>query len=175
MIIGIHGLATAGKDTVGSIIIKEFPHFARRAFADKLKVIAAELLTMDPNYVFTGEFKQTLIPHYNIKGRDFLQKVGTDALREHFSEDIWVNALLGRYQGQDWVITDVRFKNEANRIKELGGILIRVDRNVPQSEHITENDLRDYDKWDLIIDNNDTLEQLATTVKNETSKLLKLV
>lgn len=32
----------------------------------------------------------------------------------------------------NWIISDVRFPNEANAIKELGGIVIRVDRNMDQ-------------------------------------------
>ncbi len=71
--------------------------------------------------------------------REFLQKLGTDGLRRGLHTNTWVNALFADYkkiefgdeeQGEypNWVITDVRFPNEAKAIKEKGGVIIRVDR-----------------------------------------------
>jgi len=71
--------------------------------------------------------------------RDFLQKLGTDGLRNGLHDNVWVNALMADYkrieygddeQGQypNWIITDCRFPNEAIAIKNAGGIMIRVDR-----------------------------------------------
>ena len=58
----------------------------------------------------------------------------------------------------NWIITDVRFPNEAQAIKDRGGILIRINR--PQLierdfEHLSETALDDYDGFDYVI-NNDT-------------------
>ena len=78
--------------------------------------------------------------------RDFLQRLGTEGLRTGLHENTWVNALMADYtptqvQWSDgpiggyedgpmpnWIITDTRFPNEAQAIKDAGGIVIRVDR-----------------------------------------------
>lgn len=66
----------------------------------------------------------------------------------------------------NWIITDVRYKNEADAIKSLGGILIRVDRNTElNDDHISETALDDYDGWDYVIDNNGTLGDLRNKVR----------
>ena len=65
------------------------------------------------------------------------------------------------------IITDVRFLNEANAIKERGGILIKIERdNGTESTHISETALDSYDidTFDYTINNNGTLEDLAKKV-----------
>lgn len=77
--------------------------------------------------------------------REILQLVGTDTMRNVIHEDVWVNALFadyvkrtcdeetgiqwGHYEYPNWIVTDVRFPNEADAIKSRGGLLIRVNRN----------------------------------------------
>lgn len=78
--------------------------------------------------------------------REFLQKLGTDAVRNNVHSNAWVNALFADYTPkynhppahQDnlpiittypkWIITDCRFPNEAKAVEERGGLLIRVTR-----------------------------------------------
>lgn len=117
--------------------------------------------------------------------RQLLQRVGTDAIRDNLHEDTWVNALFADYKVlsattiqtgpdyfhrlrfPDWIITDVRFPNEAKRVKDHGGLLIRVDRPDQQIlNHETETALDSYDKWDGYIHNNGTLEDLQESVKD---------
>lgn len=103
--------------------------------------------------------------------RQLLQKFGTEVGR-NISPDIWVDSLLGEYNKaksgdleEDWIITDVRFQNEANAVREAGGILLRLNRNTSfKDTHQSEIDLDNYDKFDYIIDNNGTLEELIDKV-----------
>tara|TARA_R110002020_G_scaffold380110_1_gene591298 strand:+ start:38 stop:904 length:867 start_codon:yes stop_codon:yes gene_type:complete len=72
----------------------------------------------------------------------------------------------------NWIITDVRFPNEAQAIKDRGGIVIRVNRlevdkfttNFPQTLHPSETALDDYE-FDHVIDNNGSIEDLVEKVK----------
>jgi hypothetical protein len=57
-----------------------------------------------------------------------LQLLGTEAGRDVFHKDIWVNSLLKRAGDKDVVITDVRFKNELKFIQKNDGIVVRVKR-----------------------------------------------
>jgi dephospho-CoA kinase len=72
----------------------------------------------------------------------------------------------------NWIITDCRFPNEAKAIKDRGGILIRVNRPrygnsmvALATAHESETALDGYEKWNYIIDNNGTIEELIEKVK----------
>jgi len=153
-----------------------------RKFAGKLKDIASHLTGIDIEKFEDQEFKKTLLgpewgtvehnPLNNIpvfedvqfnslmSVRDFLQKLGTDALRMGLHDNVWVNALMADYQPLDfdslteaeimpnWVITDTRFPNEAKAIKDKGGIIIRIDKPgvKPINDHPSEIGL---DGWNF--------------------------
>jgi hypothetical protein len=135
-----------------------------KKWAGKLKQISS-LLTGIPVEKFEDqEFKKTnLGPEWNMTVRDFLQKIGTEGLRTGLHENTWVNALMADYKpsvvgftslGEDsysepnWIITDTRFPNEAQAIKNAGGIVIRVDRPgvTAINAHPSETSL---DNWDF--------------------------
>lgn len=79
-------------------------------------------------------------------------------------EDIHFDTLIF----PNWIITDVRFPNEANAIKQRNGINIRLERNgnsnINNQQHESETALDDY-KFDYIIDNNYSIEELIERVK----------
>ena len=117
--------------------------------------------------------------------REFLQKLGTEAIRDGLHKNAWVNALFADYKYQhtsqagplecfpNWIITDVRFPNEAKAIKDRGGIVVRIERmksadlkDGPGGTqlHPSETSLDDW-KFDYIINNNGSLEQLLGATK----------
>ncbi len=117
--------------------------------------------------------------------RDFLQKLGTEAIRNVIHEDAWVNALFAdynkldtfkggcsrtyddaKYTEPDWIITDVRFPNEFKAVKDRRGINIRVTTNRAGilSKHISETAL-DHHKFDYVIDNSGSIPDLIDKVR----------
>lgn len=72
-----------------------------------------------------------------------------------------------------WIISDVRFPNEAKAIKDRGGILIRIERDYvlrggpedPKNQHPSETALDYFEDWDYIIQNDSTVENLIQKVK----------
>jgi hypothetical protein len=74
-----------------------------------------------------------------------------------------------------FLIPDLRYKNEAKRIKERGGILVRINRgNLPPIEdpsHISEVDLDNWEDWDYVIDNNGSLEDFKQKIIVLASKI----
>ena len=76
----------------------------------------------------------------------------------------------------NWIITDVRFPNEAKAIKDRGGIVIRVNRTYytedkkyiigydPFETHPSETALDDYE-FDYVIENDGSLDELITKIK----------
>ena len=74
-----------------------------------------------------------------------------------------------RLRGENpmWVITDVRFNNEAEAIKERGGLLIRVNRPDANSSdtHISETELDEYKGFNLTITNNNlSIEEIDNLI-----------
>ena len=104
--------------------------------------------------------------------RKMLQQVGTDLFRKQLHPNTWVNATFANYQNDNWIFTDVRFPNEAESIKDKGGIIIRVERpnllnnqNNINLEHISEKSLDDY-KFNYYICNDSSIENLIEQIKN---------
>lgn len=118
--------------------------------------------------------------------RKLLQLMGTECGREILHPNIWVNALFSNYikephtgsttkwEGSKWIITDMRFPNELKAVKDRQGIIIRVNRNTESiigkslnniNTHPSETAL-DNAEFDHTIDNNGTLDELVTKVRN---------
>lgn len=166
-LIGLSGWATAGKDTVGDVIATYYGH-QRVSFAHNMKTLAR---LIDPYVAFPTSDKVRLNELVNRLGwteakkhpeaRRFLQELGTRC-REILGPDIWVDSLWRLLEdGKPYVFTDVRFLNEANRIRENGGIVLRVRRPGvgPVNQHESEISLDHYD-FDGYIDNTGSLMDL---------------
>lgn len=191
-LIGISGRIHAGKDTVGMIIqlldtrahynldialenfhlYDDFSKWKIKKFAGKLKIIAGMLTGVPPLRFESQDFKNSSMgPEWdNMTYRTFLQRLGTEAVRMNLHTNAWVNATMVDYApGEQWLVTDVRFPNEAQAIKDAGGIVIRVDRNPRELEdsfnlHASETALDDWE-FDHVIRNYGTLSQLEQQVK----------
>ena len=102
-----------------------------------------------------------------------LQLFGTDCMRDGFDNGIWVSLVkkkLLENPGIDYVIPDVRFENEINMIKEVGGevwVVVRGQtsewlqqyqrQNIAQIIYIVAN-IWVKAKKDYVIDNNGTID-----------------
>ena len=176
MIIGLSGRKGSGKDTVAAYLMKEHG-FERKAFADPLKQSVAALLGVefsdiekfknDDDCVVDLGFQSDNECISNLTFRMFLQRYGTEAHRDIFGQDFWVDLTLpvqGFYPGRAIVVTDVRFANEAARVRELGGLVVRVIRGLSdQDQHRSE--VIDFD-WDYIIDNDGSFHELYGHVED---------
>lgn len=105
--------------------------------------------------------------------RLLLQNMGTQIGRQIIHPNIWVNALMSDYKlyngivYPNWIVTDVRFPNEVEAIKDKGGIIIRVNRPLIISDnHKSEAALDNYKDFDYVIDNEGTIEELVEKVSN---------
>lgn len=82
-----------------------------------------EYLTSDENCF------DVIIEVIKMTPRLLLQLVGTQCGRKLIHPQIWVNATMSDYNKySNWLITDLRFPNEADAIKDRKGITIRVER-----------------------------------------------
>lgn len=154
-----------------------------RKFAGKLKDIASHLTGIDIEDFEDQEFKKTNLSkewwttcdegYQPMTVRDFLQKLGTDALRNGLHDNVWVNALMADYKPDEdgdlpnWIITDTRFPNEAQAIKDKGGIIIRVTRPgvEPINNHPSEVSLDNW-KFDYTLVNKSDIFDLKQSVRD---------
>ena len=201
MIVSISGKIGSGKDTIADIIMQYTPYhnWEVKKFAGKLKDIA-EILSGVPKINFEDqEFKkQDMGSEWGMTYRDLLQKLGTEAMRNGLHENVWVNALFADYrpindelrqsmgnvidysncEWPNWIITDCRFPNELEAVKNRKGLTIKVIRdsgNTIGTTHASETALDCYTNWDYVIDNNGSIEDLRQQILNilEKESLLK--
>jgi len=167
MIIGLSGYARSGKDEVAKILVEEYG-YTRAAFADKIREFLYET-----NPQIGGNRLQHLIDTYGWEVaksqpevRHLLQSIGVGA-RKLLGDDIWIYQVLKDLHPSDKVvISDVRFKNEAECIGARGGQLWRVKRTGVEAvnSHVSEHDMDGY-PVDKILKNEGTLEDLRTMVR----------
>lgn len=110
----------------------------------------------------------SFLKSYYISMRQLLQLFGTECMRVTFGDHIWILSTL-KTKGKT-IISDLRFKVEAETVKEKGGILIYIKRNsCKPGNHASENQVLDLYKnniFDYVIENNGSLKDLFNNLKD---------
>jgi cytidylate kinase len=173
MIIGLTGYAQSGKDTVAKILVENYG-FTRVAFADKIRDFLYETNPMIDTIAFEPIFLKERVDRdgwevakKNTNVRRLLQTSGV-AARKVFGENFWVQQALREvhFEG-NYVITDVRFTNEADAIRKYDNSQIwRIKRLGVDAinAHVSETQMDGY-PVDQIFINNTTIEDLEMLVK----------
>lgn len=186
-IIGLTGYAGSGKDAAAKTLLDR--GFVRVSFADNVR---EALLRLDPfipvgesDFEFDGGGRRGTMQlvtrrlseiledmDYQVAKESYpeirrlLQRLGTDVVRQMFGDDVWVKAGFAQME-PDWfyVITDVRFPNEGEAIRDAGGEVWRIIRPGvgPLNDHPSET-LVDSVTVDRIIHNDGSLEDLEERV-----------
>ena len=166
MIIGLGYRKHSGKDTVADELVRS-NGFYKTSWADPLKRAVMEAFGWDERHVY-GDLKEVVDPRWNMTPREALQHVGTDLFR-NWIPDFWVRRTMMEVEHhQHVVIPDVRFPNEAQAIKDAGGIVWCVNRpslGPPTDSHESETAMADYKNWDAIVHNDGTVEDLRDYIK----------
>jgi hypothetical protein len=146
MIIGIVGLIGSGKDTIADYL-QNIHQFRRESFAHTLKDAVACVFGWERELIegrtrSSREWREQVDPWWaerlnmpNLTPRYVLQVWGTEVARRGFHDDIWIASLENRLRKtqDDVVISDCRFPNEIQAIRNAGGVVIRVKRG-PEPE-----------------------------------------
>lgn len=165
-VIGIHGRARSGKDTVAHFILSTRGGHVY-SFADPIRAMLRPLgIDMSDPYWLAR--KEDDIPALGVSPRRLMQTLGTEWGRELINPDLWLILAKQRLlaYGAGMIIPDVRFENEAEWIRSQGGRIIHVTRpgNVSVAPHASEGGVQLKDE-DFRIINGGTLEDLQHTVR----------
>lgn len=130
VIVGLTGKARSGKDSAANALIQQ--GYIKMAFADPLKRALAALTGEVLNAYHSDELKEAVTPALGITRRKGLQDLGT-AIRTTFGSEAFVrllqyDILRGNPGHRYYVVSDVRYPNEAQALREMGGIIIQVSR-----------------------------------------------
>ena len=186
-LIGLTGYMGVGKDAAAALLF--MLGFHRRAFADSLRDEVANFLNKPGELEFPG-FPESMplrleellqeyrLPFYrSIQDpvwqkptppamREILQLWGTEYRRRQ-DPNYWTRKTLSNLPAKT-VISDLRFPNEAQAVRDKGGVIWRIVRRSVEatSDHSSEVLQRDI-KVDSTIENDGTLYQLAFKLKKE--------
>lgn len=170
MILSCNGKIGSGKSTFSEMIKKLDKRFEEKSFAFKLKQIVALITGTNIEENLSQEGKKTVIPEFGKSLGEIQQIIGTEVMRNNFDSDVWVKSLFMDYKPERdfWIISDVRFINEVNYIKNMGGIVIRLEGDPSKTRensnrdlnHISETELDSYDGFDFVFKNEGSIEDL---------------
>jgi hypothetical protein len=200
MIIGICGFIGSGKDTAADYLVN-FHEFKRESFASTLKDAVANVFGWDREMLEgrtrqSREWREQRDDWWSarlgmeITPRWILQYWGTDVLRQHYHDDIWIASLENKLRSSNdhTVISDCRFPNEIKGLRAQGAKIVWVQRGLTphwydiavmanRSDTKAQRWLADEGihpseyswagtSFDAVIDNNTSIEHLYSQLKN---------
>ena len=181
MLIGIVGLIGSGKDTVANRLVEKHGYI-RDSFAKSLKDAVSSMFNWDREML---EGNTTSSRHWReqpdkfwserlgkpVTPRWVLQHFGTEVMRGKMYDGIWVDSCIGRYKGQNTVISDTRFINEIKTIRTHGGIILCVKRGSLPTKKEMQDKGAHQSEWDwlendyeITINNDGSLDDLYAKV-----------
>jgi len=167
--------------------------FVLKSFAHKIKELTSLLIGCELKNLENRKYKETALgPEWNASSemfessafardgeltpRKLMQLLGTDCGRNIIHPNIWINALFSDYKKlngnyPNWIVTDSRFINDNERLKEYKALRIRIERpslitNGEINDHPSETALDNVTDFDEIIINDQGIAELMHKVKN---------
>jgi shikimate kinase len=176
-LICIIGNIGSGKSTASNIL-KQYG-YEEITFANPVKEIGL-ILGFDYNDLYgSQEDKLKINEFWGVSGREFMQKFATNIMRNELhnhinmnmdGKTIWVRLCEKKIiqmlkENKNILISDGRFPDEINMIKQYNGTIVKIDRNTSYNlEHESESYISKI-KYDKVIDNNGTIDDLENKIK----------
>jgi hypothetical protein len=170
LLFGLTGKARSGKDTTGIIIQLLLAHTQLVSWADPIRrALRAMYPGLNDAHIY-GDLKETPLPVLGKSPRQMMQTLGTDWGRNIIHKDIWLmigmnNIAAAMDEGHNVVVTDVRFENEAEAIRNMGGHILHIRRDnqqtIQESTHASEAGIAVLES-DWVVHNTGTVEDLQT-------------
>lgn len=139
MIFGFVGFIGSGKNAAADFLVDRH-RFVKESFAKPVKdavssIFGWDRVLLEGDSEFSRNWREMPDRWWSKRmGKDFtprlaLQLMGTEAGRNVFYPNLWVDALFRRIDASvNHVISDVRFPNEIEAIRKAGGKIYRIQR-----------------------------------------------
>jgi hypothetical protein len=157
MILGISGEKRVGKTTVSDYLVTNYD-FKKLSFARPLKDMLQKIFNWTSEHT-DGALKNDIDPVYKFTPRAAMQRFGTEFIRG-LNPDFWLDRMdeqLTHTNNHLIVIDDVRFNNEAEYIRNMGGIIIKLaPKDFPwdfKDSHSSESGITLYNYRDYFVEN----------------------
>ena len=188
-IIGLCGNKGCGKDTFANYLVQT-DNYIKVAFADYIRESLKVLFDWNEEN-FSQKLKEENDEYWGVSPRKMMQELGTEFLRFHcknmISEEFYLpngnmykstfhikrlNKDITKYYNIDnnvkIIISDLRFQDEVDYVKELGGTVIRINREVEKnnfSNHASENQIDNLKSIDINLVNDKDIDHYIKKVR----------
>ena len=157
-----------------------YPHVRIYSFADPLKEFLVDILGLKPEQVYgsdaqkssntsytwkdfafifsnqaQGEMKKEGTLDKRMTAREVMEVFGTKICRKIYGE-CWLNATVNRIQSENVplaIVADVRFPNEMKKLRKMGAVALRLEKDDFQSTAEPEVAMDKYKQFDIKIYN----------------------
>ena len=190
--IGILGCIGSGKTTAAQYIQRHHK-FKLLSVAEPLRQLGI-IFGFKPHQIYgTQQNKLEIHPRWGISSRRFLQVMGTEVFRDYVPQvlpdmkiqyGVWIDLMIHKIKDRKYkrVVTDIRFPDEVKMVKDMGGVVIRLRRDLPDgtadgsghnpSQHVSER-VVEQSAVDYEFNNNGTLEELYAFLDGVVQKSMK--
>lgn len=167
-LIGLTGAAGSGKDTAADYLVSQ--HAWRKVlFAQPLKDGLCAMFGWSPEQLLDREWKETPLPDIGKSPRQLMQTLGTEWGREQVHPELWLllarTAIENKMQYRNVIVCDVRFDNEADIIRSMGGTVVHISRSgiAGVAPHVSESGITML-PMDIRLTNNGGIAQLHAAI-----------
>jgi hypothetical protein len=184
IVIGLHGAKGSGKDQFFKAANHFFPlHDIKKiAYADPIKSEVSRIFGLNSEEDY-DLFKRTFVEFKlgggfvrSVQGRQIVREIGM-IMRQYDPQQFvkYVEDQIQQHPAAIWCITDLRFQNELDSIKNIGGLVVKIKRSGYEFDgHATETEFTD-GVCDLIVHNdNIPLSQYNRLVATTMHQIFKM-
>lgn len=164
-IIAICGLKRSGKDTIANYISNEYG-FKHVKIAQPLKDTICNLFDIDKQ-VLEDNRKDAIVEKWKTSPRTIMDFIGTHIFQHeiqkiipHIERKFWIHKLLNNMDGQNIVISDLRFLHEYEELKKHNCLIIKVERWSSCSDDLSSEIEYNQIPEDIVLKNNGSISEL---------------
>ncbi len=184
IVIGLHGAKGSGKDYFYQVVKQMYPKkdIRKIAYADPIKHKVMFLFGLSSEYEY-DQFKRTTVT-YDVggktieqDGRHIVREIGM-MMRDYDPGQFvrYVESSIKASPNSIWCITDLRFHNELDSIRQLNGKVVKIKRaGFGYDGHITETEFEDSECDYVIYNDSNLLDMYEESVDKLFNKIISEV
>lgn len=162
------------KQMLADMLNIDVDKFENRSFKENTFIDLQTLKIVEqPNKLSDGVFTTMLknkdtLQDQTLSVRQLMQYFGTEICHKYFGKKVWINTTLNH--NTNLIVSDLRFKTEAEEVKKRNGKLIYISRQGTEvGNHASEKEVVEMlnnQEFDIVVYNNSTLKDLFYKLKN---------